>query len=182
MTASSFAVIGIHGIPMVAPGDDLAGLIVDALAAQAQVLEGGDIVCVAQKIVSKAEGRLIPLAEVEPGAAARDLAAETDKDPRLVELILRESAEVLRKKPGVLIVRHIMGRDQALTLEETIRIHTINGAWTLRLDDVTGSIEVGKYADMIVLNHNLLEIQATDIHETQVQRTVFKGQVVHENN
>ena len=109
MTASGFAVIGIHGIPMVAPGDNLAGLIIDALAAQAQVLEDGDIVCVAQKVVSKAEGRLFPLAEVEPGATARDLAVETDKDPRLVELILRESAEVLRKKPGVLIVRHRLG-------------------------------------------------------------------------
>ena len=74
-----------------------------------------------------------------------------------------------------------MGPDQALTLEETIRIHTINGAWTLRLDDVTGSIEVGpKSADMIVLNHNLLEIPLTDIHNTEVQKTVFKGNVVYE--
>jgi len=79
-------------------------------------------------------------------------------------------------KPEVLA----MGPDQALTLEETIRIHTINGAWTLRLDEVTGSIEVGKSADMIVLNHNLFEIPTSDIHETVVLRTVFKGSVVYQ--
>ena len=72
-----------------------------------------------------------------------------------------------------------MGPDQALTLEETIRIHTINGAWTLRLDDVSGSIEVGKSADMIVLNHNLFEIPETEIHETEVEKTVFRGEVIH---
>jgi predicted amidohydrolase YtcJ len=72
-----------------------------------------------------------------------------------------------------------MGADQALTLEETIRIHTINGAWTLRLDDVTGSIEVGKSADLIVLNHNLFEIPPTDIHETKVQTTLYEGRVVY---
>ena len=73
-----------------------------------------------------------------------------------------------------------MGPDQALTLEETIRIHTINGAWTLRLEDETGSIEVGKSADMIVLNHNLFEIEPTAIHKTEVQQTIFKGEVVYE--
>jgi predicted amidohydrolase YtcJ len=69
---------------------------------------------------------------------------------------------------------------QALTLEQTLKVHTINGAWILRLDDVTGSIEEGKWADMIVLNHNLFEIPATEIHNTQVQRTIFKGEVVYE--
>ena len=88
-------------------------------------------------------------------------------------------ASVTRGYPGKPEVA-AMGPDQALTLEETIRIHTINGAWTLRLDDVTGSIEVGKSADMIVLNHNLLEIPLTDIHNTEVRKTVFKGHVVYE--
>ena len=69
---------------------------------------------------------------------------------------------------------------QALTLEETLKVHTINGAWTLRLDDVTGSIEDGKWADMIVLNHDLFEIPVTDIHKTEVLRTIFKGDVVYE--
>ncbi len=70
--------------------------------------------------------------------------------------------------------------DQAITLEEAIQVHTLNGAYVLNLDGVTESIEVGKYADMIVLNHNLLEIPATDIHKTEVQRTIFKGRVVYE--
>ena len=87
-------------------------------------------------------------------------------------------ASVTRGYPGKLDVS-LMGPDQALTLEETIRIHTLNGAWTLRLDDVTGSIETGKSADMIVLNHNLFEIPETDIHKTEVLRTVFKGNVVY---
>jgi predicted amidohydrolase YtcJ len=67
-------------------------------------------------------------------------------------------------------------------LEETIRVHTLNGAWTLRLDEETGTIETGKSADMIVLNHNLLEIPVTDIHKTEVQRTLFKGQVVYQSD
>jgi hypothetical protein len=88
-------------------------------------------------------------------------------------------ASVTRGYPGKPEVPP-MGLDQALTLEETIRIHTINGAWTLRLDDITGSIEAGKSADLIVLNHDLFEIPPTDIHETQVQKTLHKGRVVYE--
>jgi len=87
-------------------------------------------------------------------------------------------ASVTRGYPGKPDVP-AMGEDQALTVEETIRIHTINGAWTLRLDDITGSIEIGKSADMIVLNHNLLEIPPTDIHRTEVQKTLFNGRVVY---
>ncbi len=75
-----------------------------------------------------------------------------------------------------------MGEEHALTLEEVIEAYTINSAWSLRIDDVTGSIEEGKFADMIVLNHNLFEIPATEIHNTQVQRTIFKGEVVYEPN
>jgi len=73
-----------------------------------------------------------------------------------------------------------MGQEHALIVEELIEAHTINVAWSLHYDDVTGSIEEGKYADMIVLNHNLLEIPAADIHKTQVQQTVFKGKVVYD--
>ena len=94
---------------MVRPGDDLSDLILQALSANGLALEDGDIVCLAQKIVSKAEGQLVALADVTPSQQAIDLAAETDKDPRLVELILQESTEVLRKKPGVLIMRHRLG-------------------------------------------------------------------------
>ena len=97
-------VLGIQGIPMVSAGDDLR-----AIEANHFELVDGDVLVIAQKIVSKAEGRLVRLADVTPTTEARALAAETDKDPRLVQLILDESVEVLRKKPGVLIMRHKLG-------------------------------------------------------------------------
>jgi len=106
---SALSVAAVPGIPMVRPGDDLAAVINQALDAAGWTLVDGDIVCVAQKIVSKAEGRQVALASVTPGTRARELAAETDKDPRLVQLILDESAELMRKKPGVLIMRHRLG-------------------------------------------------------------------------
>ena len=94
---------------MVASGDDLAGLVLAGLESGGQHLEDGDCICLAQKIVSKAEGRQIALADVTASAEAKKLALETDKDPRLVQLILDESTEVLRQKPGVLIMRHRLG-------------------------------------------------------------------------
>lgn len=99
----------LSGLPLVRAGDDLPALILGGLEREGIVLGDGDVVVVAQKIVSKAEGRLVPLAGVVPGAAARALAAETDKDPRLVQLVLEESQQVLRSKPGVVIVRHRLG-------------------------------------------------------------------------
>ena len=74
-----------------------------------------------------------------------------------------------------------MSPEQALTVAEAIEIYTINTAWSLMVDDDTGSIEVGKSADMIVLNHNLFEIPKTDIHKTEVKKTIFKGEVVYES-
>src|SRR5262245_31536920 len=97
------------GIPMVRAGDDLAALICTAAERSGLRFENGDILVIAQKIVSKSEGRIVKLTDVTPSQAAIDLARETEKDPRLVELVLRESTEVLRKKPGVIIVRHRLG-------------------------------------------------------------------------
>ncbi|MEZ5559840.1 MAG: coenzyme F420-0:L-glutamate ligase [Pseudomonadales bacterium] len=108
-TTAAISVQALPGIPLVEPGDDLNALIGAALDAAGIALVDGDVLCVAQKIVSKAEGRLIRLSDVTPGPQASALALETDKDPRLVELVLQESTEVLRKKPGVLIVRHRLG-------------------------------------------------------------------------
>jgi len=96
-------------IPMVRPGDDLAGLVIAACERSALTLQDGDIVVVAQKIVSKAEGRYVDLATVAPSARAQSLAAQVNKDPRLVEVILRESRRVVRHRPGVLIVEHQLG-------------------------------------------------------------------------
>jgi hypothetical protein len=88
-------------------------------------------------------------------------------------------ATVTRGTPGKPDVPK-MSPEQALTVAETIEAYTINAAWSLLVDDVTGSIEEGKFADFIVLNHNLLEIPETQIHTTEVQKTIFKGEVVYE--
>jgi coenzyme F420-0:L-glutamate ligase / coenzyme F420-1:gamma-L-glutamate ligase len=95
-------VIPIPGLPEVREGDDLAALITDAARAGPGV-ESGDIVVVTQKIVSKAEGRVVPLAGVMPSPEAERLAVETEKDPRLVELILRESNQIVRQSGPILI-------------------------------------------------------------------------------
>ncbi len=105
---------GIHllpvpGLPLVMPGDDLAALIAAAARAADLPLIDGDVLAVAQKIVSKAEDRYVILDMVTPSARARTLAAETGKDARLVEVILGESQSVLRHRPGVLIVVHRLG-------------------------------------------------------------------------
>lgn len=97
------------GIPLIAPNDDLAEIISDSLTFTGIVPKDGDILVVAQKIVSKAEGRLVSLVDVVPSARAIELAGLTRKDPRLVEVILSESREVLRYRPGVLIVEHRLG-------------------------------------------------------------------------
>ena len=85
-------------------------------------------------------------------------------------------ASVTREFPGKPDVPK-MGPQHALTVEEVIEAYTLNAAWALLLDDVTGSIEEGKSADFIILNHNLLEIPKAEIHKTEVQKTVFKGEV-----
>jgi coenzyme F420-0:L-glutamate ligase/coenzyme F420-1:gamma-L-glutamate ligase len=102
-------VTGIPGIPEVERGADVASLISSAISRAAIAIEAGDVIVVAQKIVSKAEGRMVILSSVEPSARARELGREVDKDPRLVELMLRESREVLRTRRGVLIVEHRLG-------------------------------------------------------------------------
>lgn len=99
----------VPGIPLITAGDDLAQILFDAIRAADLALVDGDVLVVAQKIVSKAEGRLIPLAQVTVSEEAQRLAAETEKDAALCQLILDESCEVLRKKPGVIIVRHRLG-------------------------------------------------------------------------
>ena len=99
----------IPGVPLVQPGDDLAALISTALRTAGVKPLAGDLIAVAQKIVSKAEGRSVRLDTVQPSAEAEDIAARASKDPRVVELILRESRAVLRVTPGVIIVEHRTG-------------------------------------------------------------------------
>ena len=97
------------GIPLIRPGDNLADIILQALDKNYIPLEDKEILVFAQKIVSKAEGRAVNLACVKPSPRALDLATQTEKDPRLVELILQESNEVLRTRLGTIIVEHRLG-------------------------------------------------------------------------
>lgn len=97
------------GIPMIEPGDSLAEIIIEGLLRAEINLQDGDVLVLAQKIVSKAEGRKVNLADIQPSQDAVELAAQVQKDPRLIELILGESREVLRTRPGTVIVEHKLG-------------------------------------------------------------------------
>jgi coenzyme F420-0:L-glutamate ligase/coenzyme F420-1:gamma-L-glutamate ligase len=102
-------ITALQGIPMIKPGDDIAGMIFQAINKNELMLEDGDILVLAQKIVSKAENRLVNLVTVEPSPAALDLSRKCGKDPRLAELILQESNEILRTRVGSVIVEHKLG-------------------------------------------------------------------------
>ncbi|MFT4823835.1 MAG: coenzyme F420-0:L-glutamate ligase/coenzyme F420-1:gamma-L-glutamate ligase [Halioglobus sp.] len=101
--------IPLEGFPRVEPGDDLAQILATSLEQNRLVLGAGDVLVIAQKIISKSENRYVKLSEVTPSARAIEIAAKSIKDPRQVELILRESKEVLRVRPGVIIVEHRNG-------------------------------------------------------------------------
>ncbi len=107
--ATSFESFAVPGIGLMEPGDDLATYIVDGLGELERDLEDGDIVVIAQKVISKIEGRTIDLNTVNPSAKAVEIAEQCGKDPREVELILLESEEVLRAVEGILIVVHRTG-------------------------------------------------------------------------
>ena len=99
----------LSGIKLVERGDDLGAITVAALRDNRLVPKDGDVLVVAQKIVSKAEGRFVVIATVEPSQRAIALAAKVDKDPRFVEVVLSESKRVVRHRPGLLIVEHNLG-------------------------------------------------------------------------
>ena len=106
---TSLEVVPLQGLPLIRAGDDLAELIASALELNSVTPRVGDVLVVAQKIVSKSEGRLVDLATIEPSAQALALAADVHKDPRLVEVILSESVRVVRARRDVLIVEHRLG-------------------------------------------------------------------------
>lgn len=109
MTARTLTVSPLPGLPQVRPGDDLVAMIVAAIDRAGLVPAAQDIIVLAQKIVSKAEGRLARLDAVAPSPRAHELATVTGKDPRQIELVLAESAEVLRAKKNVIVVAHRLG-------------------------------------------------------------------------
>jgi coenzyme F420-0:L-glutamate ligase/coenzyme F420-1:gamma-L-glutamate ligase len=96
-------------IPLIRPGDDLIAITLAGLSRAEVTLRNGDVIVVGQKIVSKAEGRFVDLKQIRASPEAEALAEETGKDQRLVELILRESAEILRKRENLIIVEHKLG-------------------------------------------------------------------------
>lgn len=104
MPPPRYEVIGVEALPEIARGDDLAGLIAEAAARQRTPLADRDMLVISQKIVSKAEGRVVRLSEVTPSSRARALAEELGRDPQLTEVILGESRRVVRKGMGLLIV------------------------------------------------------------------------------
>ena len=106
---NSVTFTALPGLPEIHAGDDLARLIADAFARAGMTPSGSDVLVLAQKIVSKAEGRCVDLRSIEPSMRALELARATGKDARLIEVILMESHEVLRAVPNVLIVRHRLG-------------------------------------------------------------------------
>lgn len=109
MAVDQLQLLTLKNFPLVNPGDNLINLIIQNLGEQQLILEPGDVLVVTQKVVSKSEDRYVLLTDVEPSEQARQLAGKVDKDPRLVELILRESNSVVRHCPGVLIVEHKLG-------------------------------------------------------------------------
>lgn len=135
--------ITIPHIPHVQPGDDLAELLLAALHKSSIRLQNGDVLAIAQKIVSKAEGRLVNLGDVAFGTEAYRVGLKTGKDPRLVELILQESEAISRMKPGVLIVRHKLGFTSANAGIDRSNVAQVSGEETVLLlpVDPDGSAE-----------------------------------------
>jgi coenzyme F420-0:L-glutamate ligase/coenzyme F420-1:gamma-L-glutamate ligase len=123
----SITLIAVPGIPHVHAGDDVAALLLGALGRAGLALQDGDVLAVAQKIISKAEGRQVRLADVTPSARAVELAGQVGKDARLIELILRESTEVSRLRPGVIIVRHRLGFTSANAGIDRSNVQTESG-------------------------------------------------------
>lgn len=100
----SFTIVGLDGFPLVKSGDDLARIIVETSKKDGVFFEDGDVIAVSQKVVSKAEGRLMHLRDVTPSAKAKEVAALTGKDARFVELVLRETRKIVKAVPGFLVV------------------------------------------------------------------------------
>jgi coenzyme F420-0:L-glutamate ligase / coenzyme F420-1:gamma-L-glutamate ligase len=106
---SQLTITGLRGVPLVKEGDDLAAITLAAYGDAGLAPDDGDVLVVAQKIVSKAEGRIVDVSAVEPSPQAIALAAEVEKDPRLVEVILAESRRIVRHRPNLVIAEHRRG-------------------------------------------------------------------------
>jgi coenzyme F420-0:L-glutamate ligase/coenzyme F420-1:gamma-L-glutamate ligase len=146
-------------IPIIQPGDNLVELLDRRLGEMHLSLEQGDILVVAQKIISKAEGRLVNLTQVEPSARAVELAKETGKDPRFIELVLRESCSVLRSRPGTLIVEH---RNGFICANAGIDHSNVSGSWG-KAEDWVLLLPADADASAEALRKGLLERTGVDL-------------------
>jgi len=106
---NQLTIVGLRGVPIVQPGDDLAAMMIAACEKTGVALTDGDVVVVAQKIVSKSEGRFVEVASVTPSERAIALAAETQKEPRFVEIVLSESRRIVRHRPNLIVAEHRLG-------------------------------------------------------------------------
>ncbi|HVY13915.1 MAG TPA: coenzyme F420-0:L-glutamate ligase [Rhodopila sp.] len=119
--------LAIPGLPMVEAGDDLPALILAGLDRAGMALQPRDVVVIAQKVVSKAEGRMVDLAEIVPTARAVELAAQVGKDPRIVEVVLSDSAKVVRSRPNLMIMQHRLGFVMANAGVDQSNVHESDG-------------------------------------------------------
>lgn len=109
MTLHQITLTAVPDLPMITPGDDLVTIILEGLEHAGLHLEDGDVVVIAHKVVSKAEGRITRLSDVQPSDAAWALAEATHKDSRLVQVILDDSSDILRSRPGLIVAEHRLG-------------------------------------------------------------------------
>ena len=140
------------GIKLVGPGDDLGAISVAALRDNGLVPEEGDVLVVAQKIVSKAEGRYVDITTVRPSQRAVVLATEVDKDPRFVEVVLSEAKRVVRHRPGLLIVEHRLGFVMANAGIDHSNVAASDGGERVLL------LPVDPDASAQALRHHLIEV------------------------
>jgi coenzyme F420-0:L-glutamate ligase/coenzyme F420-1:gamma-L-glutamate ligase len=119
--------LAIPGLPMVREGDDLPALIRDGLSRAGMSLQDRDVIVIAQKIVSKAEGRTVDLATVAPSPQAIELAAKVGKDPSIVEVVLSDSARVVRSRPNLMIMQHRLGFVMANAGVDQSNVHEADG-------------------------------------------------------
>jgi coenzyme F420-0:L-glutamate ligase/coenzyme F420-1:gamma-L-glutamate ligase len=145
----------LRGISLIQPNSDLPVIIQDGLQTTGIILEDGDILVIAQKIISKAEGRLVNLTTVKPTSKALEVAKLTGKDPRLLELILQESNEVLRTRPGLIIVEHRLG---FVCANAGIDHSNVRGAW-------------GKHSDWVLLLPKNPDASANALREKMYLKT-----------
>ena len=135
MSPSALTLFAPDGIPEVAPGDDLGAIVCRALDADGIAPRAGDVLVLAQKIVSKAEGRLVRLDDVVPSARAQAIAAETGKDACFVEVVLSESRRVIRTGPNILIVEDVRGFVMANAGIDRSNVDQSGGACVLLLPE-----------------------------------------------